>query len=66
MILSLYLGIPLNCCLGLGAKVEVLKKDEFFAKQLSARGGEVSCQLIGERVEIRGEAVKYLEGVVEV
>ncbi len=45
---------------------EVLKKDEFFTKQLSARGGEVSCQLKGERVEIRGEAVKYLEGVIEV
>ena len=34
---------------------EVLKKDAFFAKQLSARGGEVYCQLKGERVEIRGE-----------
>ncbi len=45
---------------------EILKKDEFFAKQLSARGGEVSCQLKGERVEIRGEAVKYLEGMIEV
>jgi len=45
---------------------EVLKKDAFFAKQLSARGGEVSCQLKGERVEIRGEAVKYLEGMIEV
>ncbi len=45
---------------------EILKKDEFFAKQLSARGGEVSCLLKGERVEIRGEAVKYLEGMIEV
>ena len=45
---------------------EVLKKDEFFTKQLSARGGEVYCQLKGERVEIRGEAVKYLEGMIEV
>ena len=45
---------------------EVFKKDDFFAKQLSARGGEVSCQLKGERVEIRGEAVKYLEGMIEV
>jgi len=45
---------------------EILKKDELFAKQLSARGGEVSCRLKGERVEIIGEAVKYLEGMIEV
>ncbi len=41
-----------------------LEKDDFFAKQLSARGGEVYCLLKGERVEISGEAVKYLEGMI--
>jgi len=43
-----------------------LEKDEFFAKQLSNRGGEVRCKLRGERVEISGEAVKYLEGVINI
>lgn len=37
----------------------------FRAKQLSSRGGEVFCSLKGERVEIAGYAVKYLEGTIE-
>jgi hypothetical protein len=32
------------------------------AKQLSARGGLLSCELFGERVEITGRAVTYMEG----
>jgi len=43
-----------------------LGKDAFLAKQLSRRGGEVRCVIKGERVEISGEAVKYLEGMIEV
>jgi len=41
-----------------------LGKDVFFAKQLSRRGGEVRCTIKGDRVTIRGEAVKYLEGTI--
>ncbi|MDD2358583.1 MAG: PhzF family phenazine biosynthesis protein [Thiovulaceae bacterium] len=44
----------------------VLNKDEFGAKQVSKRGGEVFCRLSEERVEIAGYGVKYLEGTIEV
>jgi PhzF family phenazine biosynthesis protein len=44
----------------------VLNKDAFRAKQVSSRGGEVLCRLTGERVEIAGYGVKYLEGVIEI
>jgi PhzF family phenazine biosynthesis protein len=37
-----------------------------FAKQLSPRGGELYCEIRGDRVEIAGHAVKYLEGRIEV
>jgi len=45
---------------------EVLGKDVFIAKQVSARGGEVYCQIVDKRVTISGSAVKYLEGEIEV
>lgn len=45
---------------------EVLNKNEFRAKQVSQRGGEVFCRLVGKRVEIAGYGVKYLEGVIEI
>lgn len=38
---------------------------DFRAKQVSPRGGEVFCTLKGERIEIAGCAVKFLEGVIE-
>lgn len=41
-------------------------KSKFHAKQVSSRGGEVWCELKGDRVLISGRAVKYLEGSVEV
>ncbi|MBU0632534.1 PhzF family phenazine biosynthesis protein [bacterium] len=44
---------------------KALNKDEFRAKQVSQRGGEVFCKLDGSRVEIAGDAVKYLEGIIE-
>jgi PhzF family phenazine biosynthesis protein len=40
----------------------ILGKDAFRAAQLSARGGELHCRLLGDRVELRGECVFYLEG----
>lgn len=45
---------------------EELGKDMLHAKQVSARGGEVTCRIIGDRVEIRGIAVRYMEGEIEV
>ena len=35
------------------------------ARQLSARGGELFCELKGDRVLIGGKAIKYLEGEIE-
>ena len=37
-------------------------KTSFHARQLSARGGDVWCSLVGDRVELRGNAVTYLIG----
>ncbi|NWF39726.1 PhzF family phenazine biosynthesis protein [Mariprofundus sp. NF] len=39
---------------------------KLYAKQLSSRGGEVRCELDGDRVFIAGGAVKYLQGEIEV
>lgn len=38
----------------------------FRVKQLSSRGGELTCELVGDRVLISGRAVKYLEGNISV
>ena len=38
----------------------------FHAKQVSARGGEVHCVIKGERVEMSGRAVMFLEGVITI
>jgi PhzF family phenazine biosynthesis protein len=43
-----------------------LGKTEFRAFQASPRGGEVICRLIGDRVELEGTCVFYLEGEAEV
>jgi PhzF family phenazine biosynthesis protein len=40
-------------------------KTAFHARQVSSRGGELFCELIGDRVRIAGTAVKYLEGTIE-
>ncbi len=41
---------------------ERLGNRELFARQISARGGELFCADRGERVSIGGEAVTYVEG----
>lgn len=41
---------------------ERLSKQELTARQISARGGELKCTMLGERVAIAGQAVTYLEG----
>jgi predicted PhzF superfamily epimerase YddE/YHI9 len=42
-----------------------LGKTAFRARQLSRRGGEVLCELRGDRVLLSGRAVLYLEGLIE-
>ena len=41
-----------------------LGRKELFARQISARGGELFCQDRGDRVSIGGEAVTYVEGTI--
>jgi PhzF family phenazine biosynthesis protein len=43
-----------------------LGKTEFFAKQISARGGELLCKLAGDRVEIAGHAALFLRGTISI
>jgi len=45
---------------------EKLGKTAFSAKQISPRGGKLTCELKGGRVLISGSAVKYMEGAIEV
>lgn len=43
-----------------------LGKERMEARQVSARGGSLSCELVGDRVKIAGKAVLYLEGAIYV
>ena len=43
-----------------------LNKTSLRARQVSARGGELDCELLGERVSIGGRAVRYLEGIITI
>lgn len=43
-----------------------LNKEQFFSKQLSQRGGEIFCKLKGDRVELSGYCVKFLEATISV
>ena len=45
---------------------EKLNRKKLFAAQLSKRGGQVQCEVTGERVFLSGCAVKYLEGEIVV
>ena len=45
---------------------EKLGKNRLKAKQVSSRGGEVLCELKGDRILISGSAIKYLEGSIEI
>jgi len=44
----------------------VLGKNKLIAQQLSARGGQLICELAGDRVLISGEAVSYMEGEINI
>jgi PhzF family phenazine biosynthesis protein len=41
-----------------------LSKTRLFARQISARGGELQCELRGDRVMLAGAAVTFLEGTI--
>lgn len=41
-----------------------LGKNEMFARQVSKRGGELFCELAGDRVKIGGNAVTFLKGEI--
>ena len=43
-----------------------LGKTKMKAKQMSSRGGELVCELRGDRVLISGKAIKFLEGKIEI
>lgn len=43
-----------------------LGKDRLFARQVSARGGELFCERRGARVSIAGRAALFLEGRIEI
>jgi PhzF family phenazine biosynthesis protein len=43
-----------------------LKKDTLFARQLSERSGELWCKLDGDRVLISGEAITYMQGMINI
>jgi len=43
-----------------------LGAEKFRAKQVSARGGELTCEIVGDRVLIAGKAVKYMQGTISI
>jgi PhzF family phenazine biosynthesis protein len=43
-----------------------LSKKEFFARQISKRGGELWCEDRGERIYIAGYVAPYLEGTITI
>lgn len=43
---------------------ERLKKQKLVARQISQRGGQLECEVVGDRVFIAGNAVKYMEGTI--
>lgn len=43
-----------------------LGKDDLSARQISARGGELACKLVKDRVHIAGRAALYVKGMLEV
>ena len=38
----------------------------FSVKQVSSRGGELTCEVVDDRVLISGKAIKYLEGKIKI
>lgn len=42
----------------------ILHKHKLFAKQLSQRGGELQCELVGDRVLMSGKCVVFMQGEI--
>jgi len=45
---------------------KALGAKKLHAKQVSSRGGEIFCELAGDRVSIAGKAITYLVGEIEI
>lgn len=45
---------------------ERLSKEKLSARQISARGGEIGCEIVGDRVHLSGKAVTFMRGEIEV
>ncbi|HZH37164.1 MAG TPA: PhzF family phenazine biosynthesis protein, partial [Flavisolibacter sp.] len=45
---------------------EKLGKTKMFCRQLSPRGGDLQCELAGDRVLMSGRCVLYLQGEITV
>lgn len=45
---------------------QIMEKETFVARQLSARGGYLKCEFKGDRVIIGGQASLYMEGTIYV
>jgi len=45
---------------------EKLDKRSLNARQISSRGGNLRCDVVGDRVFIAGKAIKYLQGTIEI
>lgn len=43
-----------------------LGKNLLLGRQISSRGGEVRCEVVGDRVRLSGTCVQYLQGTIEV
>lgn len=67
-----HVGIPEDPVTGSAHTVIVpfwakrLNKQEIVARQISKRGGTLFCTLQGDRVVMRGRAVDYLKGTIDV
>ena len=44
----------------------ILHKDKLFCKQLSDRGGDLHCELQGERVLMSGKCVLFMQGEIDI
>ncbi len=55
-----------NHCVLTPLWAEKLSKNELYARQVSARGGELWCRLEGDRVFIAGYVAPYLKGEIDI
>ena len=51
-------------CVSVPYWAEQLGKSKLSARQVSSRGGELSCELVGDRVRMGGRGVLFLQGMI--